>query len=206
MAFEALGAAAIAAEDERVLSPELTTGEKLLWAGHPAPGLRFGGFDLIAVPFALFWLGAVMFGVRALIKQEAPPFAFVFLSCFVLVGLYMVVGRFWVDSARRHRTTYGLSATRLILVSRFLVREVQSIDIASLDTILLNERRDRSGTITLGAVTDSRTRTAMLLGPAWPGVRPYLPLMLENVEDARVVYQKIRALRVAAAGGQGAWG
>lgn len=206
MVFEALGAAAIAAEDERVLSPELTPGETLLWTGHPGRRLRFGGFDVIAVPFVLFWLGAVMFGVRALIKQDAPAFAFVFLSCFVLVGLYMVVGRFWIDSARRRKTTYGLTATRLILVSRFLVRDVRSVDVASLDTILLNERRDRSGTITLGAVTDPRTRTAILLGTAWPGARACLPPMLEDVEGARVVYEQIRALRLAAAGGQGAWG
>ena len=170
MAFEALGPAAIAAEDERVLSPELTAGEEFVWAGHPRRGLRFGGFDLIAVPFGLFWLGGLMFGVRASIRRKAPSFILAFLSLFVLVGFYMVLGRLLVDSARRRKTTYGLSATRLILVTRFFTRWVPSIDLASLDTITLHEHAKGSGTIVLAAAPESRARNASLLGRAWPGV------------------------------------
>jgi hypothetical protein len=188
---------AVDGDDERIISTELSAGEKLFWVGHPRRGPGFGASDLVAVPFSIVWLGVVILGVRRTIEQKVPleEFPLFFLAIFLLVGLYFVVGRFLVDAARRRKTTYGLTDTRLILVSGFFTRRVQSIDLASLGTISLSERRDGSGTIILKSPLDPRARTALVLGTTWPQARPYLPPMLEAIENARAVYEKIGAIK-----------
>ena len=48
-------------ELEGALRPYLFSGERLLWTGAPAAGLRFAGPDIFRIPFSLIWLAAVTF-------------------------------------------------------------------------------------------------------------------------------------------------
>jgi hypothetical protein len=193
--LEALGVAGFNAEDERVLAPELTAGERLLWAGHPRRGVRFTAADLFLVPFSLLWCGFALFWEKAALDSDAPLLFKLWGLPFVAIGLYLVFGRFVVDTARRKKTTYGLTPRRLILVSGLFARQVKSIELPSLGEISLTERTDKSGTVTLGTPTGLNARSASLMGPSWPGASRYLPPMLEAIEDARAVYEKIRATR-----------
>jgi len=195
MAFDVLGPTEIVAEDERALAPELGAGERLLWAGHPRRGLRLVMADALLIPFSMLWCGFAIFWERNALAAAAPGFFALWGVPFVAMGLYMVFGRFIADAVRRSKITYGLTPRRLILISGVLSRQVKSIDLSSLGELSVGERRDGSGTITLGTSSSPTPWGVSLLGPSWPGAAGRLPPMLEAVEHARAVYEKIRTLK-----------
>ncbi len=67
---------------------------------------------------------------------------------FVLLGLYMMVGRFFYDSYRRARTTYAVTSDRIIIQSGG--GSLKSIPIRTLGEVTLRESADGSGTIAFG--------------------------------------------------------
>ena len=82
-------------------------GEEELWSGAPDPNAVFTAWDLFLVPLSLFWIGtAISFAVDA--GSASAWFAY---SPVLAVGLFLVVGRFWLKRWRNHRTSYILTAT-----------------------------------------------------------------------------------------------
>jgi hypothetical protein len=177
---------------EKVVSSELSTGEKLVWSGRPRTGIRFSGPDAFLIPFSLIWCGFAVFWEKTAVGIGAPDFFALFGLMFVAVGLYFVFGRFIADAIRRGKTYYGLTPRRAIIVSGVFNRQVKSVDLASLVEITVSERRDRSGTISLGAPAGMNAWAVGMMGPSWPGAGRYLPPMFEMIEDVKVVYEKIR--------------
>src|SRR6185437_10946746 len=90
-------------EIERKLSP----GEKLLWSGQPRQGFQLRSSDLRAIPFSLLFCGFAIFWEFGAFSGNAPLLFKCVGSVFVLIGLYFVVGGFFVDSMMRKRTFYG---------------------------------------------------------------------------------------------------
>ena len=85
-------------------------------------------------------------------NENSPPFAlFVAAALFLIgTGIYLVIGRLFVDLWLRSRTIYGVTDRRAIILSGMRRRSVHSIYFSSLITLKLEERRNRSGTIYLG--------------------------------------------------------
>jgi len=104
----------------------------------------------------------------------------------VLVGLYITVGRFFIDAKKRANTVYGITSDRIIIKTGIFSKEIKSLYIKTLSDITINQKADNSGTITLGP-TDSRY--AMMQGMEWPGVKQ--PPRLEFIEEVKGVYDKI---------------
>ena len=195
MELSVQGTGAIGAEEERALGPELVAGERLLWAGCPRRGIRLTSADVLLVPFSLLWCGFAVFWEKSVLAHGAPGFFALWGLPFVAVGLYVVFGRFIGDAVRRGKIFYGLTAKRIILVSGVLTRQVKSIDLDSLGEISLREGGDRSGTVLLGTTSGPNAWAAGFVGPSWPGSARYLPPMLEAIENARAVYEKIRSTK-----------
>ena len=114
---------------------------------------------------------------------------------FVLIGLYIVFGRFIVDAMSRAKTFYGVTNERVIIVPGLFSRQVKSLNLRSLTDVSLSERSDGSGTILFGP--------AYAMGrwvPAgWPGAGRYAPPAFEMVEQAKRVYETIRQAQKATA-------
>jgi hypothetical protein len=106
----------------------------------------------------------------------------------VLVGLYIVFGRFVADAWQRSRTVYGLTSRRVIIVGGLTSRQTRSLPLQQLGPMTLHERADRSGTITFGAVPSAY---AWMAGSGWPGLGRQLPLSFDMVEHARDLYTRI---------------
>jgi hypothetical protein len=176
---------------EQALAPELSPGERLVWSGRPAQGIRFQAGDLFMVPFSLLWAGFACFWEWSVISHGAPLLFVLWGIPFVLVGTYIVAGRFVADAALRARTFYGLTERRAIIITGLLNRTTKSVPLATLSDFSFVERRGGSGSIVLGTAAPF---AAMLGGTSWPGMQSRLPPTFVQVDDARRVYEQLREL------------
>jgi len=181
---------------ENQVRPELGRGERLLWSGMPSQGLVLRPSDALMVPFSLLWGGFAIFWEYSVVTSKGAPVFFTLWGVpFVLVGLYMIFGRFFVDSYLRARTYYGVTDQRVIILSGLASREVKSIALQGLNDISLNERSDGSGSITFGP---SNPMYAMWSGTAWPGTAKKIAPAFEPIAEARRVYNIIREAQAGA--------
>jgi hypothetical protein len=97
------------------------------------------------------WGGFAFIWEWSVFNSKAPFFFLLWGIPFVLVGVYLIVGRFFVDAWQRDKTYYGVTNERIIIVSGHLNRKVKTLDLGALSDLSLTERSDRSGTITFGA-------------------------------------------------------
>lgn len=156
-------------QQDQLVRSEVGADERVLWSGQPLRGHVFSGADLLLVPFSLLWAGFALFweasalGLVGPFRDHRPPFFFALWGIpFVLVGLYMVVGRFAVQYIRNGRTLYILTDRRAITVTTLLGHRVASALLHDIPTVSKSVRTDGSGTITFGS--------ASAWGDvAWPG-------------------------------------
>lgn len=129
----------------------LLDGERIIWSGRPAQGLRLSSRDGQMVPFGLAWLAfAVFWEWQVRSAPHAPAFMWLLGVPFILVGIYLVVGRFLLDAWVRSGTRYAVT-NRRILISR--VRPFQTFIALGLDRLpesSVNDESDRRGTIRFG--------------------------------------------------------
>jgi hypothetical protein len=172
--------------------PEITDvldrGERVLWSGQPQQGPKLHGTDAFAIPFALLWTGVPLFGVLGTLKgPKGNTFALVPAIPFVLIGLYLLIGRFFVDAAQRRRTFYAVTNERVLIVSGLSSRNVQSLSLRTLDQVNVSSRASGRGTIMFG-----RSMYGSFALPGWPGMGRYLPPMFDRIADAAEVAKLIR--------------
>jgi len=167
---------------------ELSSGERLLWSGQPRQGLRLSSSDAFLIPFSLLWCGFAIFWEASVVTKGAPFFFKLWGIPFVLVGLYIVFGRFFVDARTRGRTFYSVTSERIIIVSGLLSRQTKSLQLRTLSDISLTERSDRSGSITFGP----QHPMAQRLPSGWPGAGRYAAPAFDMIERAKEIYDLIR--------------
>ena len=91
------------------ITKRLLPNEKVVWWGQPVQGLMLTRRDGILIPFSLLWGGFAIFWETSVLRSGAPfPFA-LFGVPFVLIGLFLIVGRFLFDSWLRRRMSYALT-------------------------------------------------------------------------------------------------
>jgi len=171
---------------EYVMMNEVRRDEKLLWAGRPTAGFVLTPVEAFMTIFGLAWTAVPLGMLLALASgefekgEEAPPLLIMgpFLGVFILIGLYMLVGRHVVAVRKRKRTFYGLTTERAIIKTS---RETASFPLRNLQHISLTEKRDGRGTIML-----AQPNPAAAYMPA--GHAP----SFDVIPDAREVYQLIQ--------------
>ena len=186
----------VAPADE--LRRELVPGETLRWTGQPRQGMRFRATDIIMIPFSLLWAGFILFWEWNAVYSAADWIFVLWGIPFILVGLYITVGRFFADRSIRARTYYGLTERRALIVSGLFARQVKSLDLRSLPEIGLTERRDGSGTISFGA---SNPLAAIWDGVPWPGAGKLQAPSFDLIDNARHVYEQVRHAQEAVRAG-----
>ncbi len=171
---------------------ELLLHERLLWTGQPRQGIVLRGSDAFVIPFSIFWCGFAIFWTVTAATMGAPLFFVLFGTPFILVGLFLVIGRFWVDAWMRAHTFYGLTEDRVLIVSGTYRRQAKSLNLSTISDVTLTEYANGGGLITFGP---SLPMFAAMQGMPWPGMSQFLPPSFELPSDARAVYQMINEAR-----------
>jgi hypothetical protein len=171
---------------EEILDRAVDRGDPLLWSGRPPRGIMLRAADILLIPFSLLWGGFAIFWETGVIATGAPWFFALWGIPFVLIGLYMIVGRFWVDARVRNGTRYGLTSERVLIICDWPARTVTSIGLETMTAVTLTESSSGGGTIVFGP-----RGWYMGAGSNWffrmtPSPR------FELSEDARTVYDLIR--------------
>ena len=99
-------------DTDSVIRENLRRDERLLWTGQPPQGLRLQATDAFLIPFSIFWGGFAIFWETTVVMQGAPLFFAVWGIPFIVIGLYLIFGRFWGEAKQRSRTYYGLTDSR----------------------------------------------------------------------------------------------
>ena len=126
------------------IQSELLSGETILWAGHPDTRVVLHKEDLFLIPFSLVWGGfaivweAGVAGVWGNSARSGLPWTFgmIWGIPFVLIGQYLIWGRFFYAAWKKKRTYYALTNRRVIVVQNGWKEQMASSYLDSLPTLL----------------------------------------------------------------------
>ena len=179
----------------------LDAGERVLWSGQPRQGVFLRASDAGAIPFSLlwggfsfFWEGTVLWSLFHGGRRPHGPMAWLFPIWgvpFVLIGMHIMVGRFFVDAWRRRRTWYAVTDRRALIVagSRTL-----SFDLRTIGQIDLQRHRDGTGTITFGTPVSPNANPSVI-GWGTGGANAF-----DHAPDAEAAYKAVRQVQQAGGG------
>lgn len=187
-------------EEKSIIESQLAPYERLLWSGRPRQGIFLRGTDVALIPFSLMWCGFAIFWETGVLTTNAPFFFRLWGIPFVLVGLYMVFGRFIADAKQRSKTYYGVTSERVIIVSGVFSRKTKSLNLGAFTDVSLDEKSNGGGIITFGATNPISRWGGGRAFPAWG--QQQLPPNFELAQGARSVYETIRTAQRKALQGQ----
>jgi len=172
---------------------ELNPGERIIWSGQPRQGLMLRPSDIIMIPFSIMWGGFAIFWEFEAASGGAPIFFMLWGIPFVLLGLYMIFGRFFFDGLQRSKTHYALTNERVIIISGVFNQNTKVLDIRKLPEINISTKGNGSGTIIFGA---SHPMAWMYSGSGFPNMGRYnIAPGFEMIDDAKTVYKHIKRLQ-----------
>jgi hypothetical protein len=145
-------------------SGELRPGERVIWSGGPDSTCVFALRDVFVIPFSLVWTGMASVGA-AISLASADLVGGLFSVPFVLFGIYMTFGRFFVRVWVRKRTVYALTDRRILALRPGWrdTRHTSSVWLASHPPVEKRIGRDGRGTVWVGRPTSDQRG----LGDEW---------------------------------------
>lgn len=176
-------------EAEKKIRLELGQNENILWTGRPKQGLLLRISDVFLIPFSLLWGGFAIFWEYSAYRAGAPLFFLLFGAVFVLVGLYVIIGRFFVDALTRAQTYYGVTNNRIVILTELFGRKLKALDLKTLTNISFTQKKNGEGTLTFGATHPLASRFG---GVQWPGMERYQGPQFDLIQNVRSVYDIIR--------------
>lgn len=189
-------ASANTTEAENALRRELRPGERLLWSGVPKQGIVLRGIDAFYIPFALFVIGFPGFELVQALSSGRPSFLVILYPFVFLMALYLLVGSHIVDAKVRARTFYGVTNTRVVIISGWRNRRTTSLDLSGRYDITLTESRAGRGSIVFGP---DEWPWATMFGHGVHWLTRYMAPAFDLIADARRVYDLILRAQVGEA-------
>jgi hypothetical protein len=136
---------------------ELSSSESLLWSGQPERRVIFHKEDLLFIPFSLMWGGfAMVWEIIALVMPHGHNILSwlfpVWGIPFLLVGQYIIWGRFIHVAWKKSRTFYAVTSQRILLrtVSTWSHNKFRMLDLSGVNEIERSIRSDGIGTLQFG--------------------------------------------------------
>lgn len=179
------------------IQSQLSRDEKVLWSGQPKQGFILRGADAFMIPFSLMWGGFAIFWELSVLNSDAPAFFVLWGIPFVLVGLYLIAGRFFFEAKQRANTFYALTNERVLILSGVFSRKVKSLNLRTLSDLSLSEGKQSEGTISFGGGSPFSSMFSGFSG--WPGMEHHLGPRFELIPNAKSVFEAIRDAQRASA-------
>ena len=137
---------------EDIVQPHLSRGERILWTGRPDPKPRLHKSDLVAIPFSVLWTGFAVFWEASVIADGGPLSFVLFGLPFVLIGVYITVGRFVQQARLKKRIWYAVTDRRVLELERTRSGErLESAFIDKLPAVTREVGADGVGSVVFGA-------------------------------------------------------
>ncbi|HSS99320.1 MAG TPA: hypothetical protein VLK33_19935 [Terriglobales bacterium] len=167
------------------------------WTGRPNPAIIFHSEDWGFIPFSLLWGGFAIFwlvgasGIGDIWvnkpNQTFEYFGLIWGTPFVLVGQYMIWGRFVYEWWKKKRTYYALTNRRaLIVVDGIRSKSSTSAYFEHLSLVDKQVRSDGNGRISFGGPVTGHFQ--------WGKNNPPRPLTFDDVDDADSIFQIVARL------------
>jgi hypothetical protein len=172
------------------LTERVLPGERLIWSGRPAQGLLLTSRDALLIPFSLVWGGfAIFWETMVLTQMDTPGFFGLWGVPFVLIGLYLMVGRFLVDAWVRGGMLYAVTNKRILISRSGPFGKFTALNLDRLPDASISEGAGGRGTIRFGEPA-----------PLWGGrngVSSWTPSLDPTpqfiaIENARSVFDQIQ--------------
>jgi hypothetical protein len=171
-------------------STRLLQGEKIAWFGRPGQGIILGGRDLILIPFSLMWGGfAIVWEVMEFRNTHTPFFFKLWGVPFILVGLYLIFGRFIFDAYLRRRIDYAVTNRRILISGPKPFASLTMLNLNQLPELRLKEGRNGRGTIYFGPQTTLNRNSFS----GWTPSLDQTPKFID-IEDAQAILATIERL------------
>ncbi|WP_243302297.1 hypothetical protein [Geothrix oryzisoli] len=168
------------------INRELQPGESLLWAGQPRQGVYLRGSDALQIPFSLAWCGFAFFWEYSVVSSGGPIFFKLWGIPFVLVGIYLVIGRFFADSLVRSKAQYAVTSNRILIISGLFNLKTTSIGLANIPELSFVEGNNGGGTISFSPMA-----TQWWAANSGVPFNRQAPQAFELAENARQTYNII---------------
>lgn len=170
------------------ITSQLSSNERLLWSGQPRQGIMFQATDLFMIPFSLMWGGFALFWEYTVITSDAPLLFWIWGIPFVLIGLHMIIGRFFLEAKQRANTYYAVTDERILIVSGIFNSSIKSLKLSSLGELSLTESKDGKGSIVFGP-----NPYANLFGgfSGLPGMTNSKLTQFQSIADAKQIFDLI---------------
>jgi hypothetical protein len=184
-----------------LIEREILKDEKVLWYGQPDRNIMFHAADLFLIPFAVFWCGFMAFWEYKLWTLLAegeivPVIVFmVFGIPFILIGLYMLFGRFFWDRYRKARTHYYVTDKRVIVIKDVFNRTICAQFLSNLPCINKIKRKDGSGTLRFGNTPLGYVSYSNDLMDQWPVNAGQDVPVFHDLNDVDIVYDIVNRVR-----------
>jgi hypothetical protein len=170
----------------------LLRGEKVIWRGRPQQGLMLARRDALLIPFSLVWGGFAIFWESSVLRMpNAPVFMPLFGAVFVLIGLFLIFGRFFVDAWIRTGVFYALTDRRILILRSRPSVSFQAVSLDRLPEATLNETSNGRGTIRFGPAFSIWNNRAMGGFGAWVASLDPIPQFLA-IEDVKKVFASLQ--------------
>jgi hypothetical protein len=128
----------------------LLPGERIVWDGRPLRHRVFRRTDVLLVPLSLLWFGFAVFWERSVLSGGAPLFFALWGVPLMLVGLYVVAGRFVVRVVSSRRTRYTITDRRVLVHGGWSGSRLRTQYLNSLPPPVITEEPDGSGSLAFG--------------------------------------------------------
>jgi hypothetical protein len=176
--------------DYSEFSSRLLEREEILWSGRPATGLRLTGQDVFLIPFSLLWGGFAVFWEAAVLFAGGPTLFALWGIPFVLIGLYLIAGRFVVDAWVRSGTRYALTNKRILILRAAPFGKFTALNLDRVPEMNLSESANGRGTIRFGAQAQWWSGRGSNFSGWSPSLDP-APQFIA-IENARSVFDQIQ--------------
>ena len=182
-----------------IVQPDLAPGETIAWSGQPNPRVIFHKEDLFLIPFSLLWGGFAIFweaGVSGFwgngTRGGGWILGMIWGVPFVLVGQYLIWGRFVYDAWLKRCTYCAVTNRRVLVIQNAWGRKMVGAYLESLPTLTKEARDSGSGTLRFSSNVPLFARRGW--GPWNPMSAGDAPIF-HDIDDLDHVYRLVSDLR-----------